>query len=79
MMTAFMVIMGIASVVLILSVLLQPGNSAGLAGSIGGGAEQLFGKRKSQGYVGILQRICVIAAIIFIVFSVVIVTMQSRM
>ena len=43
----------VASIILILSILLQSSNSAGLSGSIGGGAEQLFGKKKSRGYEGI--------------------------
>ena len=42
---AMMVVLAIVSVILILSVLLQEGNSDGLSGSIAGGAEQLFGKR----------------------------------
>ena len=47
-MTFLMVILAIASVVLIFSILMQSSNSDGLSGSIGGGAEQLFGKKKSR-------------------------------
>lgn len=43
-----MILLAISSIVLIASVLLQSGNSAGLSGSIAGGAEQLFGKKKSK-------------------------------
>ena len=57
MQTFLMIILALASVVLIISILMQSSNSAGLSGSIGGGAEQLFGKKKSQGYEGILNRI----------------------
>ncbi len=46
--TALMIVLAFVSVVLIISILLQSSNSAGLSGSIGGGAEQLFGKKKSQ-------------------------------
>ena len=46
---ALKIILAVASLVLIISILLQSSNSDGLSGSIGGGAEQLFGKRKSQG------------------------------
>ena len=49
MQTFLMIILALASVVLIISILMQSSNSAGLSGSIGGGAEQLFGKKKSQG------------------------------
>ena len=71
--TVLMVIMAIVSVVLILSVLLQEGNSDGLSGSIAGGAEQLFGKRKSRGYDALLAKITTIGAIVYIVVSLAIV------
>lgn len=67
--TALMVILLLASLVLIVSILLQSGNSDGLSGSIAGGAEQLFGKRKSRGYDALLSRITTVAAIIYIVIS----------
>ena len=68
-----MIILLVASVVLIVSILLQSGNSDGLSGSIAGGAEQLFGKRKSRGYDALLARITTIAAIIYIIVSLAIV------
>ena len=71
--TALMIILLVASVVLIVSILLQSGNSDGLSGSIAGGAEQLFGKRKSRGYDALLARITTIAAIIYIIVSLAIV------
>ena len=67
--TALMIILLIASVILIISILLQSGNSDGLSGSIAGGAEQLFGKRKSKGYDSLLAKITTIAAIIYIIVS----------
>ncbi len=51
------VILVISSLVLIASVLLQSGRSAGLSGSIGGGAEQLFGKNKARDYESKLDTI----------------------
>ena len=71
--TALMIILLIASLILTVSILLQSGNSDGLSGSIAGGAEQLFGKRKSRGYDAILARITTIAAIIYIVVALAIV------
>lgn len=71
--TALMIILLLASIVLIVSILLQSGNSDGLSGSIAGGAEQLFGKRKSRGYDALLARITTIGAIIYIVVSLAIV------
>ena len=76
MITALKVVMLIISIILIASILLQSSNSAGLAGSIGGGAEQLFGKKKSRGYEALLNRVSTIAAILFIVLSLVIVTLE---
>ncbi len=77
MQTFLMVVLGIASIILIISILLQSSNSAGLSGSIGGGAEQLFGKKKSQGYEGILNKISTTAAILFIVLSLVLVMLEG--
>lgn len=74
--TFLMVVLAIASLVLIASILLQSGNSAGLSGSIGGGAEQLFGKKKGQGYEAILSKIATVAAILFIILSLALVTIE---
>lgn len=71
--TAFMIILLLASLVLIVSILLQESKSDGLSGSIAGGAEQLFGKRKSRGYDAILSRITTVCAVIYIVVSLAIV------
>ena len=77
-MTILMVILAIASLILIGSILLQSSNSDGLSGAIGGGAEQLFGKKKSRGYEALLARITAVAAVIFIVLSIVIVAMEPK-
>ncbi|MDR1573503.1 MAG: preprotein translocase subunit SecG [Clostridiales Family XIII bacterium] len=73
---AFMILLAMASLVLIGSILLQSGNSAGLSGSIGGGAEQLFGKKKSKGYEAILGRITTGGAVVFIVVSLALVALD---
>jgi preprotein translocase subunit SecG len=65
-----------ASLILIAFVLLQQGNSAGLSGSIGGGAEQLFGKKKSRGWERFFTRITIIGAIVFISISLVLVAIE---
>lgn len=77
-MTFLMVLMAVISVILILSILMQSSNSDGLSGAIGGGAEQLFGKKKSRGYEGMLSRISTVCAVLFIVLSLVIVTLEAR-
>jgi preprotein translocase subunit SecG len=71
--TFLMILLAIASIILIASVLLQHGNSAGLSGSIAGGAEQLFGKKKSKGYDAILAKVTAIGAVAFILLALVIV------
>lgn len=65
--TALMVVLLLSSIVLIISILLQSSNSDGLSGSIAGGAEQLFGKKKSRGYDAILSRITTVAAVVYLV------------
>lgn len=71
--TALMIVLLISSVILIVSILLQESKSDGLSGSIAGGAEQLFGKKKSKGYDALLSKITTIFAIVYIVVSLVIV------
>ncbi|MCI5697805.1 MAG: preprotein translocase subunit SecG [Clostridiales bacterium] len=75
--TALMILLAIASIILIISVLLQSSKSDGLSGSIAGGAEQLFGKRKSRGYEAVLEKITVVAAVCFIVLSIVLVAISK--
>ena len=74
--TALMILLAIVSIFLTLSVLLQSGNSDGLSGSIAGGAEQLFGKKKSTPYEALLKKLTVVAAILFIVLSLILVVME---
>ena len=68
---ALLIILAIAAVVLIASILLQSGNSAGLSGSIAGGAEQIFGKKKARGYDAVLEKITTVCAVLFIVIPVI--------
>ncbi|GAV21556.1 preprotein translocase subunit SecG [Carboxydothermus pertinax] len=53
----------------IAAVLLQSGKSAGLSGSIAGGAEVLFGKKK--GLDELFEKMTIIAVILFMVLSLV--------
>ena len=73
---ALKIVLLIASIILIISILLQSSNSAGLSGSIGGGAEQLFGKKRSSGYDAILSKIAIVTAVLFIVISIVLVAVE---
>lgn len=61
----------IFAVSIIVIVLLQSGKSAGLSGSIAGGAETFFGKNKGRTIDAILGKYTTFAAIFFLVTSVV--------
>lgn len=62
--TALMILDAILSVVLIGVVVMQSGKSAGLAGSIGGGAETFFGG-KSRGLDEFLAKVTIIVGLLF--------------
>lgn len=64
--TALHVIMSIAVIVV---VLMQSGKSAGLSGSIAGGAETFFGKKK--GLDELLGKITILVGILFAITSLV--------
>ncbi|HPC99983.1 MAG TPA: preprotein translocase subunit SecG [Acetivibrio sp.] len=61
----------IFSVSLVVIVLLQSGKQAGLSGSIAGGAETFFGKNKGRTIDAILSKYTLVAAIGFIITSIV--------
>lgn len=71
------VVLIIAALALIIAVLMQSGKSAGLSGSIGGGAEQLFGKQKASGYDKLFDKITKAAAVTFIVASLLLAIVQN--
>ena len=60
----------IVSVFLIIVVLMQSGKTAGLSGSIAGGAESFFGKNKGRTIDGILSKWTTVVAVLFIITSV---------
>ncbi len=65
------VLLVISTVIVIVTVLLQQGNSQGL-GAIGGGAETFFGKNKAKSYEGKLALATKVAATVFILMSLII-------
>ena len=69
-------LLALGSLVLIGSILMQSGNSEGLSGAIGGGAEQLFGKKKSRGYEAVLSKITTVFAVLFILISLALVAIE---
>lgn len=61
----------IFAISIIVIVLLQSGKSAGLSGSIAGGAETFFGKNKGRTIDALLSKYTTFAAIAFLITSVV--------
>ena len=67
--TVLTIVHVILAIILIAVVLFQSGKSAGLSGSIAGGAETFFGKNKARTMDGMLSKLTGIVAILFIVTS----------
>jgi preprotein translocase subunit SecG len=65
------IVLVIAELFLIAVVLLQSGKSAGLSGSIAGGAETFFGKNNAKSYEGKLEFLTKVSAGAFIVIAIV--------
>ncbi len=74
-MTAGQIIVSIFHIIFALSiiviVLLQSGKTAGLSGSIAGGAETFFGKNKGRTIDAILSKYTSVAAVMFLVTSII--------
>jgi preprotein translocase subunit SecG len=63
---ALIIALVIISLILIVSVLMQPSKSNGLSGFIGGGtADTYYSKNKAKSYEAIMARVTVITAILF--------------
>ncbi len=63
------IFLAIVSVLLIIVVLLQPGNSSGLSGFIAG-SEHTTGKSKARGIDAFLQRITIVLALLFMILAI---------
>lgn len=72
----FTVLIVLSSLALIASILLQSGKSAGLSGTIGGGAESIWGKNKGRSYEGLLSKLTTISAIVFVISALVLTALQ---
>ena len=67
----------ISAIILIVTVLLQQGNPAGL-GAIGGGAETFLGKNKAKSYEGRLELATKVSAAVFVVLAIVMCAIQAH-
>ena len=72
--TALTIVLGVICVALVATVLMQSARGAGLTGSFGGGAEQIFGKRR--GVDAFLSRLTVALAIAFFLVATLIAYLQ---
>lgn len=68
-MIALVIIHIIVAIALVAIVLLQSGKTAGLSGTISGGAETFFGKNKGRTIDAILSKITSVAAVVFLITS----------
>lgn len=71
MVTALMILDGIISVALIVSVILQSSKSSGMGGSISGGAEAVFGG-KAKGIDEFLAKVTIVLGALFGIVTLVI-------
>ena len=76
--TIITVVHAVLALVLIAVVLLQSGKSAGLSGSVGGGAETFFGKNKAKTLDGMLEKLTAVIAFLFIVTSLVLAILEKN-
>lgn len=68
--TILMILLAVVSIALIASVVLQSGKSAGLSGSIAGGAETILGGKR-RGLDQILSRVTMVLGVLFAILTLV--------
>ncbi|MFC7439912.1 preprotein translocase subunit SecG [Laceyella putida] len=66
------IVLAVISLILIVAVLLQSGKSAGLSGTIAGGAEHMMGKAKARGFDAFLGKATAVLAFLFMVMALVV-------
>ena len=76
MLTVLMVIDAIIAVILIATIVLQSGKSAGMGGSIGGAADTVFGG-KAGGMDALLSKLTMVFGAIFAILPVIIAKMSA--
>ncbi len=65
----------VVGIVLIVAVMFQPSKSEGL-GAIGGGNTSTWGKNKGRNFEDTLKRITIVCAVIFMVSSLILASLQ---
>ncbi len=76
--TALIIIHVIISIILIVTVLMQHGKQQGLSGAIAGGAETFFGKNKGRTIDGVLKKVTVVVAALFVISSIALAVLSTN-
>ena len=67
----------VISIILIITVMLQPSKQSSAASAFSGGADQLFGKQKARGFEAVMQRTTAVLGALWMVLLFVLVLLSS--
>lgn len=67
----------VISVILIITIMMQPSKQNSAASAFSGGADQLFGKQKARGFEAVMQRVTAVLSAVWIVLLFVLVLLSS--
>lgn len=68
----------VLSVVIVITIMMQPSKQNSAASAFTGGADQLFGKQKARGFEAVMQRTTAILGTIWLVLLFVLVYLSSN-
>lgn len=67
----------VISIILIITIMLQPSKQNSAASAFSGGADQLFGKQKARGFEAVMQRTTAVLGTLWMVLLFVLVLLSS--
>lgn len=68
----------VISVLLIITIMMQPSKQNSAAGAFTGGADQLFGKQKARGFEAVMKRATTVLGTIWMILLFVLVLLSSK-
>jgi len=71
-------VMIVLSILIIISVMMQPSKQNSAASAFTGGADQLFGKQKSRGFEAVMQRVTAVLGTVWAVLAVMLAFLGSK-
>lgn len=71
-------LMIIVSILMVISIMMQPSKQNSAASAFSGGADQLFGKQKARGFEAVMRRITAILGAVWIVIGILLAYLSSR-